>query len=308
MAAKILFPQLTDRLSFFLAAEEYLMSKEGEFFFLWQSAPTVIYGANQVLSSEVDEAFAREKGIALVQRLSGGGTVYSDKGNLMVSLVCDSVNVEDTFSRYMSLFSNALHKVGIDARVTGRNDIAVLHEGTLKKVSGNAFYKKGSRAVVHGTLMFDVDLQTLSKVLTPSREKLSSKGVASTRSRVANLAGITDAGMPEIREALYAEFCSDSIMLSPADIEAIETIEKTYLRREGRESREFDMVSVRYIDGVGEVRLHIQTSDGLIKKVHLGGDYFQLRPGVDEYLTAALSGIPSDSFELPSLKDYLLHK
>ena len=184
-------------LSYYLEEEQRLArefaSLEGErrkgLFFVWQSPPTVICGHNQVVENEVDLAFCREKGIAVVQRRSGGGAVYSDAGNVMLSFVLPRGPVEKWFPAVLGAMAEFLRSLGLNAEVTGHNDILV--DG--RKVSGNAFFQAPGASIVHGTMLFDVDFAVLERVLTPPKEKLERHGVASVRARVANLKPLLEA-------------------------------------------------------------------------------------------------------------------
>lgn len=295
MYTRVIFPDSIDRLSFFLAAEDYFMSREEEVFFLWRSAPTVIFGRNQVIEAEVNLPFCMSNGIALVRRHSGGGCVYSDKGNLMISLVCRSQGIQKTFSDYMDLYRNALVSAGIDCDISGRNDI--LCQG--HKISGNAFHQSGDMACVHGTLLYNIDLNTLENAITPSKAKITSHGVDSTRSRVINLSEITSVTLEEISQSLYGTFCGEGRerTIGQEEIAAIKALEEKYLdidylygRRHG-----YDLEFRKYIVGVGNLSLQVEMNGNEVAKVHLGGDYFSLREGVDEYLSEAMRGITSDA-------------
>ena len=164
-------------------AERAAEQQQAGLFMVWQSPPTVICGRNQVVDQEVNLAFCREKGIAVVQRKSGGGCVYSDQGNVMVSMIVKPGPVEEVFPRQMERIAGFLRSLGLAAGVSGRNDILV--DG--RKVSGNAYCKTPHADIVHGTLLFDVDFDTMEKAITPSVAKLARHGVASVRARVANL-------------------------------------------------------------------------------------------------------------------------
>lgn len=188
-------------------------------FMTWQVGPTVIYGRNQDVNVEVNLPWCEEHGVEVYQRHSGGGCVYADSGNLMTSWVGPCSSVEETFHEYMERFAKALRRVGIDCFVTGRNDVCVKisgghvvpadsEEGELRKISGNAFYKEGSRAIVHGTLMWNVDLDALERAITPTAEKLASKGIKSVRSRVVNLQELyPELSLDVIRQSIEEEFC-----------------------------------------------------------------------------------------------------
>ncbi len=168
-------------LVFYLAMEEYLARyTEDEAFFVWQVPPTVIIGRNQVMAAEVNLPYCRAHGIRVFRRKSGGGCVYSDRGNLMVSCVMSGKDVPFLFENYIRRLALCLRRAGLEAEVSGRNDILV----SGKKVSGNAFFSIHGRNVMHGTLLFDCNPEQLENVLTPSGTKLRSKGVSSVRQRV----------------------------------------------------------------------------------------------------------------------------
>ena len=168
-------------LVFYLAMEEYLARyTEDEAFFVWQVPPTVIIGRNQVMAAEVNLPYCRANGIRVFRRKSGGGCVYSDRGNLMVSCVVSGKDVPFLFENYIRRLALCLRRAGLEAEVSGRNDILV----SGKKVSGNAFFSIHGRNVMHGTLLFDCNPEQLENALTPSGTKLQSKGVSSVRQRV----------------------------------------------------------------------------------------------------------------------------
>ena len=171
-------------LAFYLAMEEFVAREiEGEAFFVWRVEPTVIYGRNQVLENEVNLEYCREHGVDIVRRKSGGGCVYSDLGNIMVSYVSRRGDVCEVFDRYMTALTEALRALGVPAEKSGRNDILV--EG--RKVSGNAFHQLPDRSIVHGTLLYSTDLEALTEAIRPPVEKLQRHGVESVRQRVMNL-------------------------------------------------------------------------------------------------------------------------
>ena len=171
-------------LAFYLAMEEFVAREiEGEAFFVWRVEPTVIYGRNQVLENEVNLEYCREHGVDVVRRKSGGGCVYSDLGNIMVSYISRRGDVSEVFDRYMTALTEALRALGVPAEKSGRNDILV--EG--RKVSGNAFHQLPDRSIVHGTLLYSTDLEALTEAIRPPVEKLQRHGVESVRQRVMNL-------------------------------------------------------------------------------------------------------------------------
>ena len=223
-------------LAFYLAMEEFVASEvEGEAFFVWRVEPTVIYGRNQVLENEVNLEYCREHGVDIVRRKSGGGCVYSDLGNIMISYVSGRGTVSEVFDRYMTALTDALRALGVPAEKSGRNDILV--EG--RKVSGNAFHQLPDRSVVHGTLLYSTDLEALTEAIKPPVEKLQRHGVESVRQRVMNLSEYVhdmaelaaELMSPEALETYLVNFFTDGeIFLSESDLEKIELITDTYGR------------------------------------------------------------------------------
>lgn len=163
---------------FNMALDEFCLEnivREELYFYLWRNRPSVIIGLNQNAYSEVNLPYLRANGINLVRRVTGGGAVYHDLQNLNYTIVGLSLTPQPIV--------DALHRLGVPAELSGRNDIFV--EG--RKVSGYARRVSGCQEIIHGTLMYDVDLETLTHVLDTPGSKLQAKGIGSVRSRVANL-------------------------------------------------------------------------------------------------------------------------
>ena len=167
-----------------LAVEQHLLEtvKEGQcILYLWQNQNTVVIGRNQNPWKECRPTLLEEEGGHLARRLSGGGAVFHDLGNLNFTFLLPQEDYD--LDRQFTVIQNAVRSMGIPAEKSGRND--VLSEG--RKFSGNAFFKHNGKAYHHGTLLVDVDMGKLSRYLNPSKAKLQSKGVDSVRSRVVNL-------------------------------------------------------------------------------------------------------------------------
>lgn len=174
----------------YLQKEQELVKSVAEpMLFTWMVSPTVIYGRHQEASVEVNEPYCREHSIAVVQRKSGGGCVYADEGNLMISFVSPSTHSEAVFAFFLDRVSRALRAKGLPAVTTAHNDILV--DG--RKVSGCACFTSPTGTIVHGTLLYDVNLEAMLAALTPGTDKLAKHGVASVRQRVANLRELTTA-------------------------------------------------------------------------------------------------------------------
>ena len=222
----IILPNSRQRsLAFYLAMEEFVASHvEGEAFFVWQSEPTVIYGRNQVLENEVNMTYCQEHEVEVVRRKSGGGCVYSDKGNIMISYISERGVVSDVFERYLDALVGFLRVQGIPAEKSGRNDVLV----NGRKVSGNAFHQLPDRSIVHGTLLYSTDFDALEQAIKPPVEKLQRHGVESVRQRVMNLSEILSCGVEAIKGSLTGHFCDSEVILSKADVESIEKIQEDY--------------------------------------------------------------------------------
>ena len=222
----ILLPDHSVRpLSFYLAMEEYVAAALGCGFFVWQVDPTVIIGRNQDLAAEVNLDYCTSKGINIVRRKSGGGCVYADRGNLMISLITPERGVDRVFPAYLKKLASVLRECGVDAMVTGRNDILV----GGRKVSGSAFFAHPGASIVHSTLMFSVDLEALCSAITPPEEKLSRHAVQSVRQRVANLKEfLPQLSAGTVVSSLVKAFCDSQRTLTELETEAILQLEKSY--------------------------------------------------------------------------------
>lgn len=219
-------------LAFYLATEEWLAadtSSDDDYFMTWRVRPTVIIGRHQSLEDEVDTAYCRSNGVDIVRRKSGGGAVYADMGNVMFSYIAFPLpgeTIRDTFHRFTSKTSRLLQHLGVDAQVSGRNDLTV--DGC--KVSGYSYLVGQRRHIIHGTLLYDVDVATMSRVLTPRRPKLEAHGVKSVRSRVTALGRYLDMPVEEFRR-LAEERLSDAVRcMTPRDEEVVRVIESSYYR------------------------------------------------------------------------------
>lgn len=279
------------RLSFYLAMEEYVARNvdERDCFFMWQVRPSVIFGRNQLIENEVNLDFCRRRGIMTYRRKSGGGCVYADMKNIMFSYVTDEDNVGFTFNRYINMVALVLTKLGVDARTTGRNDILIGD----RKVSGNAFYRLPGRSIVHGTMLYDTDMENMVGSITPTGEKLMSKGVESVRQRIALLKDYVTIGIEEFKDFVRQNLCDGVRTLTLDDVQAIETLEREYLSKEfvyGNNPR-YTVMRRRRIEGVGEMEARVELKNGIVKDLNLVGDYF-LTGDLDGQIVARLRGVP----------------
>lgn len=271
--------------------EEYVARNvdERDCFFMWQVRPSVIFGRNQLIENEVNLDFCRRRGIMTYRRKSGGGCVYADMKNIMFSYVTDEDNVGFTFNRYINMVALVLTKLGVDARTTGRNDILIGD----RKVSGNAFYRLPGRSIVHGTMLYDTDMENMVGSITPTGEKLLSKGVESVRQRIALLKDYVTIGIEEFKDFVRQNLCDGVRTLTLDDVQAIETLEREYLSPEfvyGNNPR-YTVMHRRRIEGVGDMEARVELKNGIVKDLNLVGDYF-LTGDLDGQIVARLRGVP----------------
>ena len=300
------------RLVWYLAMEEFVAANlnalvspsetgEREAFFIWQVPPTVIFGRNQVMEAEVNLNYCKSHDVKFFRRKSGGGCVYADMGNVMLSYVCDNTDVAFTFSRFIGKVALCLRRLGADANASGRNDVMV----GGRKVSGNAFTLLPKGSIIHGTMMYDVNFEALVAAITPSQGKISSKGVSSVRSHVTNLKEELEAigkpvGLEDFKQHLINFFCSDAdgtldeVVLSESDMAEIDRIEQTYLDPAFLEGKHHSY-SVSFggrVEGAGEVKVVIGLENEVIGSMRLEGDFFQTRENAAEELEAVVKGLP----------------
>lgn len=182
------------------AIEKTLFDLSGDeiVFYLWQNENAVVIGKNQDALSECDYNMFTADGGKVARRISGGGAVFHDRGNLNFTFIAP-VRYYD-LSRQMKVVQDALKAFGISATLSGRNDVEV----NGRKISGNAFYFHKDKKLHHGTLLIDVDTDKIKKYLTPNSVKLSKKGVKSVEARVLNLAEISDINAESLKDALLS--------------------------------------------------------------------------------------------------------
>lgn len=181
------------------AIELYLLKdRPEEFFLFWSNGPACLIGAHQIPEAELDLAFCREEGIEVVRRLSGGGTILTGPENLQFSFIAKRTR-ENSFERFSKPILYALKKMGVEAQLTGRNDLVV--DGA--KISGNAKYVWKDRVLHHGTLLYDIDRRRLEGALRPNPIKYRQKALTSVQSRVTTLKEKLDMPIEEFIRLLY---------------------------------------------------------------------------------------------------------
>ncbi|MDD3830899.1 MAG: lipoate--protein ligase [Synergistales bacterium] len=269
---------------FNLALEEVLFQsldeKEEGFFLLWQNEPTVVVGRFQNTLEEINVPVVREKGIHVVRRLSGGGAVYHDLGNLNFTFILRTENPQNLdFRKLTEPVISALWSLGVDGGLVGRNDLVI--QG--KKFSGNAQYMREGRLLHHGTILYDSDMDVLEEVLQADPDKFKSKGVKSARSRVTNIRSHLK-GEPDIevfRRALLFTVKErwSGLEISPPDPSVQEKAAALAESKYGTwdwnygASPEFDLRKERRF-GFGKVDVRLNVRKGRITSCRIFGDFF----------------------------------
>ncbi len=283
---------------FNLALEQHLFDTVGQaesLFMLWRNDNTIVVGRHQNTAEEINADFVREQGVRVVRRLSGGGAVYHDLGNLNFTFITDGGGGKGLdLHLFCRPVAHALGELGVMAEISGRNDITI--DG--KKFSGNAQYKKNGRVMHHGTIMFDSDLEILSQALRVSGDKIVSKGVKSVRARVTNVKPYLtgDVTLEDFKRVLVRSILGENPLryeLTGDDLAAVHAL------RESRyaawawnygQSPGYGICKERRVEGVGKLSLCLQVEEGRLTGLEAYGDFFG--DGAEGALTAALAGCP----------------
>lgn len=275
-----------------LAIEEYLFANTREdVFMLWQNRPTVVIGKNQNAYAEVNLPYAEAKGITVSRRITGGGAVYHDLGNVNYTFITsDSRAAALDYAYFTRPIIEALGEMGLECVLSGRNDL--LCEG--RKFSGNAQYSSGGRILHHGTLLFDSDASVMQEVLKIDREKLEYHGVKSHKSRVVNLRTLLsqDIGTEDFIAAIEAHAAADAEVMVPPENEEIEALRArnagaAWIYSPRRYLTDYTLSrSIKF--PFGKVSAEVKLNKTVIEDIVISGDFFSLAP--IEELQQALVG------------------
>lgn len=273
--------QWTDTDAYFnLAAEEYVfdrMDRTEEYLLLWQNRNAIVVGKHQNTVEEVNAQYVQEHGVQVVRRLSGGGAVYHDMGNLNFTIIGDAEGNKFNFQKLSQPIVQTLGRMGAEVQFSGRNDL--LMDG--RKISGNAQFVRGSRLLHHGTLLLHSDLDMISNVLTVKGDKIESKGVKSVRSRVTNINDhAPNITIPDFKALLEETLLKDRdiqhYVFTETDRAGITALREnkysTWEWNYGR-SPEYDIRKERRFSG-GGVCLYMRVNEGVIQSIRIMGDYF----------------------------------
>lgn len=300
-----------------LAFEEYCfkhLDLKEDYVILWINGPAIIIGKNQNTVEEVNSDYVKEKEIKVVRRITGGGAVYHDLGNLNFSIISMSSDSEKIdFKKYNIPIVKSLEKLGINCELSGRNDITL--DG--KKFSGIAQSVWKKRVLNHGTLLFDTELDVLSNALNVKQDKIESKGVKSVKGRVTNIKPHIkdDIDIYEFRDVLLKSIFGmeglqpEEYKLSSEDLAGIQKLfEEKYSTWEWNygESPKSNYQNYKRFD-FGSIDIRFNVVNGLIKDTKIYGDFF----GTEDValLQEKLNGIRYDKVEvLNAIKDEPLEK
>lgn len=290
------------------ALEEWLMDHcDQDCFMLWRNEKAILLGKNQNAYSEINMPYAREKGIKIVRRITGGGTVFTDEGNVMFTFISVSGQKDfSNFRRFTGPILRALRRMGVPAEFTGRNDLTI--EG--KKFSGNAQCRYRGKLLHHGTLMYTANTEELAKALNVREIKLKSKGVTSVKSRVTNISNYLET-VPDIetfRQTVFKmvrEETSDARLFRLTPEQWQEVKERSLTGHADKEwiygsCPAFDIRKETKLSG-GIVEVHLNVGKGRITAVKIYGDFF----GTGD-LADVEKGLAGVLYEQEAVRDALL--
>lgn len=270
---------------FNLAMEEYLFNLDdnNNYVLLWQNEPTIVVGKFQNTAEEINSEYVKEKGIHVVRRITGGGAVYHDLGNLNYTFINKGLEKKEfDFTKFTMPIVKALGKLGIKAELSGRNDITI----DQKKFSGNAQHVKKGKILHHGTLLFNSKMDELTKALKVSEDKFQSKGIKSVRSRVTNIADYLsgDITVSEFKELLLAYMFDENTELTEghlkdSDLNEIKSLMKNkYMSWDWNYGRspQFNVKQGKRFES-GKIEALINVKNGIIQGIKFYGDFFSSR-------------------------------
>ena len=267
-----------------LALEQFVfdsLDRSRGYFMLWQNHNSIIAGKYQNTSAEINTEFVNAHNISVVRRLSGGGAVYHDLGNINFTFISDvKENETPDFNTYCGLIQKALISFGVPAKISGRNDMTI--DG--KKISGNAQYVRQSRILHHGTLLYDSDLNMLTNALNPLNDKIESKAIKSVKSIVTNIRPYlkTDMSVKEFFSSLK-EFMFNSLNLLEYKLSGEDEAEVELLKQNVYSqwnwnygaSPPYNVCKTRYIENCGTIEILLDIEkEGIIKNIAFYGDFF----------------------------------
>ncbi len=283
--------------TFHFALEVYLMEElniSDSYFLFWRTRPTLMIGRYQNTLEEINTAYVRDKGIDVVRRVSGGGTIYTDTEGWQFSFI--QKNREPSaieFKTYTAPILEALAELGVTASLSGRNDLLIGE----RKFSGNAQYNSARCTLHHGSILYNTNIEEMVKSLTVSDEKIISKSIKSIRQRVTNVMEhmpekLSSLGFKEVMLKHLLKGGEGIYALTPKDVERVEAIAgarfRTWEWNYGKSPR-FEIIKGKRLNG-GRVEFRMNVREGLIEECSIYGDFFG--NGDVDGLANALIGCP----------------
>jgi lipoate-protein ligase A len=268
---------------FNLALEQYVFDRLDpghEYFMLWQNDNAIIVGKHQNTIGEINPAYVKEHNISVVRRLSGGGAVYHDLGNINFTFIADNTAGSNfDFATFCSPVIKALESFGVPAQLNGRNDMTI--DG--KKFSGNSQYMKHGRVMHHGTIMYDSNLEVVTQALNVPKDKIESKGLKSVRSRVTNVKPYVQGDITtrefwdRLRDFMFQEYQLQPYELTQEDLEQVRQLQNQVYDQWSWNfgaSPAYQMCKQRRVEGCGKLEIHMDVKDGVLQALAFFGDYF----------------------------------
>lgn len=267
-----------------LALEQYVfdsLDKQHDYFMLWRNDNAIIVGKHQNTAAEINAPYVRERGIRVVRRLSGGGAVYHDLGNVNFTFIASAAGRKAfDFGSFCRPVVKALASLGVTAEINGRNDMTI--DGA--KFSGNAQYRKRDRIMHHGTILYDSELSVVGKALIVPKDKIESKGLKSVQSRVTNVKPHmredipVEAFMAALKEAMNREYALHPYALKEEDLEGAAKLQRevydTWEWNYGA-SPAYTVRKERRVEGCGRLEVYMDIpKGGSITDIAFYGDYF----------------------------------
>lgn len=267
--------------SFYFGLEEYLIKdykSDEDIFLLWSVNPTVMIGRHQITTMEIDQKYVDENNIEIVRRNSGGGAVYTDHGCLQFSFITDKKYHENIFASHVNKIIEAVNKLGLNAAFTGRNDILV--DG--RKFSGNAEYINKDRMVIHGTILFDSNLDHLIGSLTPDKSKLTKHAISSVKSRVVNIGSKIDMNIDQFYDYLVNEINAKEVAYEQLNHNKINGYSGKFLTKEwnyGKNPKFQYHNKLKFPSG--NISVDVEIKNNKVNNLRITGDYFSLKKILD---------------------------
>ena len=264
-------------LSFYLGLEKYVINNiKDDCFFIWDINKSIIIGKNQLLETEVNVDTALKEGYKIYRRPSGGGAICADENCFMFSFIANHKSKDEMYQIYLKKIIDALHKLNLDVYLSGRNDLMFNN----KKFSGNAIYYENNRCILHGTFLYDSNLDLLVDILNPNNDKLKSKGIKSVKERVINLKEYLSLNKDDLIKYLNNNIDDhiDMIYLNDFEIEIINAYKQEFENKEYIYKSNIPFTfnnKCRF--NCGEVGIFINVSYGKIEEMELIGDFFQIK-------------------------------